>query len=162
MRKINRNHSCLRMLCQKKKSDILYKKGEAVRQVCSCNMEMTIEKAQAMLEQIAETIPAELYKELNGGILLLPQAKMSPHAVADDLYILGEYQSGGSMGRLIKIYYGSFEKLFGHLEEEAFKERLKKTLFHEFTHHLESLAGARDLEIEDARQLARYRKERGV
>lgn len=125
-------------------------------------MEITIEKAQIMLDQIAETLPAELYKELNGGILLLPQAKMSPYAVAGDLYILGEYQSGGSMGRLIKIYYGSFEKLFGHLEEEEFRERLKKTLFHEFTHHLESLAGERGLEIEDAKQMARYRKERGV
>ena len=46
--------------------------------------------------------------------------------------------------------------------EEEFKERLKKTLFHEFTHHLESLAGERDLEIEDERQLAAYRREKGV
>ncbi|MFR7985030.1 metallopeptidase family protein [Zhenpiania hominis] len=114
------------------------------------------------MEQIAETLPAELYKDLNGGILLLPQEKISPYAVGDDLYILGEYQSGGSMGRLIKIYYGSFEKLFGSLSEEEFKERLKKTLFHEFTHHLESLAGERDLEIEDERQLAAYRREKGV
>ena len=125
-------------------------------------MTITIDRAQVSLEQIAETLPAELYKDLNGGILLLPQEKISPYAVGDDLYILGEYQSGGSMGRLIKIYYGSFEKLFGSLSEEEFKERLKKTLFHEFTHHLESLAGERDLEIEDERQLAAYRREKGV
>ena len=125
-------------------------------------MTITIDRAQVLLEQIAETLPAELYKDLNGGILLLPQEKISPYAVGDDLYILGEYQSGGSLGRLIKIYYGSFEKLFGSLSEEEFKERLKKTLFHEFTHHLESLAGERDLEIEDERQLAAYRREKGV
>ena len=125
-------------------------------------MTITIDRAQVLSEQIAETLPAELYKDLNGGILLLPQEKISPYAVGDDLYILGEYQSGGSMGRLIKIYYGSFEKLFGSLSEEEFKERLKKTLFHEFTHHLESLAGERDLEIEDERQLAAYRREKGV
>ena len=125
-------------------------------------MTITIDRAQVLLEQIAETLPAELYKDLNGGILLLPQEKISPYAVGDDLYILGEYQSGGSMGRLIKIYYGSFEKLFGSLSEEEFKERLKKTLFHEFTHHLESLAGERVLEIEDERQLAAYRREKGV
>ena len=125
-------------------------------------MTITIDRAQVLLEQIAETLPAELYKDLNGGILLLPQEKISPYAVGDDLYILGEYQSGGSMGRLIKIYYGSFEKLFGSFSEEEFKERLKKTLFHEFTHHLESLAGERDLEIEDERQLAAYRREKGV
>ena len=125
-------------------------------------MTITIDRAQVLLEQIAETLPAELYKDLNGGILLLPQEIISAYAVGDDLYILGEYQSGGSMGRLIKIYYGSFEKLFGSLSEEEFKERLKKTLFHEFTHHLESLAGERDLEIEDERQLAAYRREKGV
>lgn len=123
---------------------------------------VTIDRAHRLLDQIAEELPAELYKELNGGILLLPEAKISPHATADDLYILGEYQSGGSMGRLIRIYYGSFEKLFGYLEEEELKEKLRETLFHEFTHHLESLAGERDLEIQDAKQLARYRKERGV
>lgn len=123
---------------------------------------VTIDEAQAMLDEIAEELPEQIYRELNGGILLLPQIKMSPHAVADDLYILGEYQSGGSMGRLIKIYYGSFAKLFGYLEGEAFKDRLRKTLFHEFTHHLESLAGERGLEIEDQQQLAKYRRERGI
>lgn len=123
---------------------------------------VTIDEAQVMLDEVAEELPSGIYKELNGGILLLPQAKMSPHAVCDDLYILGEYQSGGSMGRLIKVYYGSFAKLFGYLEGEAFKSKLRETLFHEFTYHLESLAGEKDLEIEDEKQLKRYRKERGL
>ena len=123
---------------------------------------VTIDEAQIMLDEIAEELPAAMYKDLNGGILLLPQAKLSPHAAADDLYILGEYRSGGNMGRLIYIYYGSFEKLFGHLDGEAFKQKLRGTLFHEFTHHLESLAGEMGLEIEDQKQLAKYRRERGV
>ena len=121
----------------------------------------TIDEAQEMLDEIAEELPPGIYKELNGGILLLPQSKMSPYAVSGDLYILGEYQSGGSMGRLIKIYYGSFSRLFGYLEPDAFKAKLRETLFHEFTHHLESMAGERGLEIEDEKQLAAYRKERG-
>lgn len=99
---------------------------------------VTIDDTQNMLDEIAEELPAGIYRELNGGILLLPECKMSPYALSDDLYILGEYQSGGSMGRLIKIYYGSFEKLFGHLEGEAFKDRLRKTLFHEFTREFDS------------------------
>ena len=123
---------------------------------------VTIDEVEVMLDEIAEELPAGIYKELNGGILLLPQVKLSPHAAANDLYILGEYQCGGNMGRLIKIYYGSFEKLFNYLDGDAFKARLRETLFHEFTHHLESLAGERGLEIEDAKQLARYRKERGL
>ena len=43
-------------------------------------MTITIDRAQVLLEQIAETLPAELYKDLNGGILLLPQEKISPYA----------------------------------------------------------------------------------
>lgn len=141
----------------------IYCKKKEVRAACpSKAMAMTIDRAQILLDQIAESLPPELYKELNGGILLLPQVKLSPYAVGSDLYILGEYQSGGSMGRLIKIYYGSFEKLFGNLDENDFKEQLKKTLFHEFTHHLESLAGERGLEIEDEKQLAEYRRKKGV
>lgn len=55
----------------------------------------------------------------------------------------------------------TFEKLFGHLEEEEFRVRLKKALFHEITLHLEFLTGKRG-EIEDTKQLVRYRKERGI
>ena len=123
---------------------------------------VTIDEAQIMLDEIAEELPRGMYKELNGGILLLPQEKVSPHAVSNDLYILGEYHRGGPMGRLIRIYFGSFERLFGHLEGEAFKDQLRKTLFHEFTHHLESLAGEKGLEIEDEVKLARYRKQKGL
>jgi len=123
---------------------------------------VTIDEAQIMLDEIAEELPEGIFKELNGGILLLPQAKMSPHAVANDLYILGEYHVGWSMGRLIYIYFGSFERLFGHLEGEAFKAQLRKTLFHEFTHHLESLAGEKGLEIQDEIDLAKYKREKGL
>ena len=38
------------------------------------------------------------------------------------------------------------------------KEELRNVLIHEFTHHLESLVGERDLEIEDARELAKYKQ----
>jgi hypothetical protein len=123
---------------------------------------VTIDEAQNMLDEIAEELPTRLYKDLNGGILLLPETKVSPDAVSNDLYILGQYHRGGSMGRLIRIYFGSFEKLFGHLEGEDFKQKLRETLFHEFTHHLESLAGEKGLEIKDAVQLAEYRKMKGV
>lgn len=123
---------------------------------------ITIDEAQLMLDEIAEELPKGIFKELNGGILLLPDAKVSPNAVADDLYILGEYHNNWSMGRLIYIYFGSFEHLYGHLEGEAFKQKLRETLFHEFTHHLESLAGEKDLEVQDARDLEKYKRQRGI
>ena len=117
---------------------------------------VTIDEAQEMLDRIAESLPQEFFNGLNGGILLLPEAKESPHALNNDLWILGEYQHGGMMGRLIKIYYGSFIKLFPNYSHEQFEERLRETLLHEFTHHLEGLAGERGLEIWDEEHLRKY------
>lgn len=119
-------------------------------------MMLPIEEMEDLLDEIAAELPEELYRELNGGILLLPEAKLNPIGRNDDLYIMGEYHHGGSMGRFITIYYGSFEIIYGHLSRESLKRQLAKTLKHEFTHHLESLAGERDLEIEDERFLRNY------
>lgn len=118
-----------------------------------------IDEFEKMLDEIAAELPQEFYKELNGGILLLPEAKLNPEGRDNDLYIMGEYHSGGSMGRYIVIYYGSFQELYGHLSREALKKKLAHTLKHEFTHHLESLAGERDLEKEDEKFMADYRRQ---
>lgn len=119
-----------------------------------------IDEVEKILDEIATELPQEFYKELNGGILLLPQTKLSPAGRGNDLYIMGEYHSGGGMGRYIVIYYGSFQQLFGNLGRGALKRKLAHTLKHEFTHHLESLAGERDLEKEDDKFLEDYRKRR--
>jgi hypothetical protein len=118
---------------------------------------VSIEEAGAMLDEIAETLPEVFYRELNGGVCLLPEVKRE---AADDLYILGEYHIHPAMGRYIVVYYGSFAALYAHLSPAAWREELKRTLVHEFTHHMESLAGARDLEIKDERDRARYRRTR--
>lgn len=117
---------------------------------------LPIEEVEEILDEIAMELPQAIYNELNGGIILLPEVKMNPIGQNDDLYIMGEYHCGGAMGRYISIYYGSFEKLYGHLSREGLKKRLAHTLKHEFTHHLESLAGERDLEIEDERYISNY------
>ncbi len=116
----------------------------------------TIDETQDILDEIAESLPEVFFRDLNGGILLLPEEKVSPYALNDDLFILGEYQRGGMMGRLIKIYYGSFARMFSHASREYYTSRLRETLLHEFTHHLESLAGVRDLEVWDEEQLKEY------
>lgn len=122
---------------------------------------VTIDEAQEMLDRIAESLPPAFFRDLNGGIALIEDAKLSPHAVKNDLWILGEYQHGGMMGRLIKIYYGSFAMMFSNYTHEQFEDRLRETLLHEFTHHLESLAGERGLEIWDEEQLAKYFRRQG-
>lgn len=117
---------------------------------------ISIEDMQIILDDIADLFPQEFFEELNGGIILLPEAKKHEESRADDLYILGEYHRGGSMGRYISIYYGSFMRVYGHLGNDLIKEKLSNTIKHEFRHHMESLAGERDLEIIDSQYIAEY------
>ena len=112
-----------------------------------------IDRVGEMLDELAEELPYEFYRELSGGILLMPEAKQSPHG--EDLCIMGEYSVSQS-GRMIKIYYGSFARIYGWMDEEQLKEQLRETLYHEFTHHIESLAGERGLEKKDEQQLREY------
>jgi len=120
---------------------------------------VTIDEAHEILEKIAEELPCEFYKHLNGGIILLPDVKTSQ----DGLCILGEYTTCSSMGRYITIYYGSFEWVFGKdATTEKMAKELKSTLLHEFTHHFECLAGDNSLEKEDERKLAEYRRKNNL
>ena len=121
---------------------------------------MTFEEAEELLEEAALEIPEIYYQELNGGVTLRRECRLSPYAEQEDLYICGEYKCSYHLGRLITIYYGSILRVFGELERDAMKERLKKILEHELTHHLESLAGERDLEIQDRRDILEYRSRR--
>ena len=121
---------------------------------------MTIDEMQDVLNELAEELPEVFFKDLNGGIVLLPGAKESEYSQEKDLYTLGEYHHGGNMGSYIKIYYGSFERLFGHLSDEQMKIRLRKTLRHEFRHHIETLAGEKGLVVEDAKFIRSYLEKR--
>lgn len=117
-----------------------------------------IEEVHNMLNEIAEEIPKDFFKKLNEGIILLPNVKLHPESrPRNKLYILGEYRRSIT-GRNIAIYYGSFKRVHGHLSKEKLREKLKDSLLHEFTHHLESLAGEKGLEIKDKEDLERYRK----
>lgn len=122
---------------------------------------ITIDEMQTLLDEIVSELPEAFFKELNGGVILLPEAITDELSAPDDpLYIMGEYHSGGGMGRYIAIYYGSFAAVFEGLEGdellEEVREELAVTIRHEFRHHLESLAGADDLEREDAAWLDGY------
>jgi len=117
-----------------------------------------IEAFTVMADDIANGLPQEFFRQLNGGVLILEQCKVHPASTPEaPLYIMGEYTNSRMMGRYVSIYYGSFEKTYSYLPEDKLKEKLRETIVHEFRHHLESLSGKRDLEIEDARRLAEYR-----
>ena len=120
---------------------------------------VTIDEAQDILERVAESLPPKFYEELNGGIILLPDVKRGGESWSKDIYTLGEYIVCRSMGRYIAIYYGSFEHVFGRgASEEAIAKELRETLLHEFTHHLEDLAGERGLAKEDERRMRIYKE----
>lgn len=117
-----------------------------------------IDEIYEMLEEIAAEIPEYFFKELNGGIILLPEYKIHPESEdIDILYVLGEY-SKNITGRQIVIYYGSFEKVYNGASMRTIRNKLKDTLLHEFTHHLESLAGERGLEIKDYNYIQKYKR----
>ena len=119
----------------------------------------TIDEVHDILEEISAEVPDEFYRELNGGISLLPEAKQHPEASAGDMLVLGEYRHD-QMGRYIVIYYGSICSSFPGISREALSARLKELIFHEFTHHLESLAGERALEIKDKMKIEKYKNKR--
>lgn len=123
-------------------------------------MLLSFDETGALLDQMAESFPPAFYRDLNGGISLLPEALPDPEFPQEDLYILGEY-CNDMMGRYINLYYGSFAALARQEDwsRQDWEEELYATLAHEFTHHMEGLAGLRDLDEKDAAFLASLRAE---
>lgn len=120
-----------------------------------------IDEAYELLEEIAAELPEEFWDHLNGGVSLLPQKKKKSDVAGTTLYVLGEYHESSTMGRYIVLYYGSFRRVYGRdITKEFLKEEMRKTLFHEFTHHVEALAGERGLEVKDEQRLAGYQEKK--
>lgn len=117
---------------------------------------MTIDEMQQVLSQLADELPEGFFRELNGGIIIVPEIKYHPQAYGQNLFIMGEYVTDTFMGRQIKIYYGSFEQVHHHTSPEVYRDALRATLRHEFRHHVEGLSRLMDLELEDKRQIERY------
>lgn len=117
---------------------------------------MTINEMNEILNELADEMPQDFFKELNGGISLIPDVMYSPYDQGGDLYILAQYHRGGFMGRRITFNYGSIMRVYGRLSKDEIKIELRRILKHEFRHHLESLAGEKDLEYEDRDQIVSY------
>ena len=115
----------------------------------------SIDEINEMLDEVAAEFPEELFRDLNGGVSLLPETKLSDADPNGGLYTLGEYHRD-QLGKYIVIYYGSICAVHGRAPREKMKRHLKKLLSHELTHHMEALAGARDLEIKDEMELDKY------
>ena len=73
-------------------------------------MIFTIDEAAQALDEMAETFPAPLFEELNGGVNLLEDTVEDPQFPQGEMYILGEFCED-CLGRYINLYYGSFAAL---------------------------------------------------
>ncbi len=120
----------------------------------------TFEECAVMLDEIADEMPVELFRELNAGVSLVPQSKLHPAAVNNDLYILGEYIRD-SLGKSIVFYYGSIINAYGHLSYDEFYKQLTRIMHHEVRHHNEYLAGCDDLGLYDKKQIQSYLRSKG-
>lgn len=118
---------------------------------------ISIDRFEEILDSLAEELPSAFFDGLNGGIVVESGSKLHPEDRNGDLYVLGEYRTDTAMGHYIVLYYGSFRRVFGRLEEQALTEEMRKVLRHEFRHHVEGRAGVRDLEVWDEEQIAAYR-----
>ena len=120
---------------------------------------LSFEEAGSFLDDLADSLPEGFFRELNGGIILLPDTKLHPASGHEYLYTIGEYRHEPyGLGRYIVIYYGSFVQVYGRESHERQEEALRYVLMHEFTHHLQNLGGTRELEVEDAQRLTQFRR----
>lgn len=108
---------------------------------------VTYKEAGKMLDAAMEALPRGIFDGLNGGVNLIEEAMPDSRGG----YILGLYHNN-MMGRYIELFYGSFVGLYGDIPPMQFERRLKSTLHHELTHHIEGLAGDRSLEHWDEDQ----------
>ena len=123
-------------------------------------MILSFEEVGALLDDYADTFPAVLFEELNGGINLLEDTVPDPEFPEGELYVMGEYCTD-CLGQYINLYYGSFAALAEQEEwdEEIWREELRITLAHELTHHMEYRSGLHGLDDRDAEELAAWRAE---
>lgn len=121
---------------------------------------LTLNEYQLMAEHVANELPEEFFRGLNGGIVISEKDKLHKKSLPGrPLYVMGEYVHGGVEGRYIILYYGSFLRTRGSLRGKAAYEEIRRILLHEFRHHLEINAGEHDLEYEDDDYIAEYLEE---
>ena len=122
-------------------------------------MILSFDEVGEILDRLLAELPREILADLNGGVCLLEEERRPAGKDGEHSLLLGRYFASSAFGRRVELYYGSFLARFRTSPQEAWEEQLKKTLYHELTHHLEHKAGCRDLEIEDEEQKLRLRAE---
>lgn len=111
-------------------------------------MSMNLDQFTAFADRFVDhEVPPPLLRDLNLGIVVLPEAKAE-----GEFYIMGEYVTE-ELGSYIILYHGSFAETMGDASRAAWEKEIKETIKHELLHHVEALAGdeklaRRELEAE--------------
>ena len=116
-------------------------------------------KFKKIVEEEMELLPKYVFDGLNGGVVVEMEAYPHPARLADDLYILGTYNTDAVLGHQIKLFYGSFMVYYFWMDEEQIRPKIRETLRHEFLHYLETKAGLfgkGSLVEEDIKQMCQY------
>ena len=120
---------------------------------------ITPEEFYTLADEVTCELPAALFDELNGGVNIVEYIKIHPGSdVHRPMFILGEYVHTRETGRSVFLYYGSFCSMLGDAPAEIYKARIRKTVRHEFRHHIESLAGEYILVDEDNDYIEKHRR----
>lgn len=124
---------------------------------------LTFDRVGELLDEMADAFPQALFRDLNGGVNLLPDEVQDPDFPEGDIYVMGEY-CDDALGRYVNLYYGSFAALARNEDwtEADWTAELRTTLPHELTHHLEALGGIHGLDDRDAAELEEFRREYGM
>lgn len=109
---------------------------------------MNIRRFSKTIDAVLESLPPELFRQLNGGILVRPETKED-----GDALILGEYVEDPDLGSLVLLYYGSFAEALEGASADEWEEEIEETVIHELRHHVESLAGVDYLAREEEMEL---------
>lgn len=104
---------------------------------------MTFEAFNTYVTEVLDhEIPQDLLKGLNLGVIVVPRLERNK---AERNFIIKGHYVQNKLGKQIILYYGSFRYLFANKTEDEWKDEILSTIKHEFTHHLEALAGQEDL-----------------
>lgn len=118
---------------------------------------MTLEEFTQAVDDCVQRLPPALFERLNGGVEVSPRAvPVSGSAPSEPRYTLGMYHRAHGMGCWITLYYGSFGRVFGHMDASLLLCEIEKVLRHELRHHMEDRAGVTDLIDEDRRRSREY------
>jgi hypothetical protein len=119
---------------------------------------LDFDAAGEILDEFADRMPDVLFKGLNGGINLLPDALEDPEFPAGEVYIMGQF-CDDCLGKYINIYYGSFAALAEKedWDRDDWEDELRTTLSHELTHHMEALGGLHALDDRDEEEMEEFR-----